>query len=1173
MILFDHNKQRLSFITLFLLITIPIQAQNERFWHLSVEQGLSNANVTAILQDSDGFMWFGTADGLNRYNGYEMKVYRKNAKDTLGLLSNYINTMVEDKRGNLWVGNNNGLVKYNKVLDRFDRVIEVEKTGVAALLVDDQGNLWLGTWNGVRILEANKQQWESIKEFENKSITALQQTSPDDFWIGVSRQGLFHLHLPTKKITQFLHDPQNPNSLADNNVNRLFYDQKGNLWISTMYGGISRYNLHTKQFTNFKSNPNDPTTIRSNTVRGICQDGNDILFAVENGGMSRYNPSSGIFTHYLHNDKNPRSIAGNSVWAIYKDRQGRIWVGLYSKGISIIDRYKDKFDQADIDLPNQTINSVIEDSQGRVWVGTEEGLTLYQNGKSIYYKHDEKDSRSLSTNPVMRVFEDAQKRIWAGTWQQGANLYEEGKGSFKKYIDLEAKAAGLTNKNCVFAFDNYIDNEQVLFGNYGGINILNKNTDQLENLTQYIKQEISIDYVHDIKTDRKGNIWIASLNGLLFFDATQKRLTRYRNIPNDSTSLASHSTLTVYEDSKNRIWVGAREGLHLVVSPGKFKRYTTEHGLPNNEINGIMEDGKGNLWIATNQGLSVFNPERQTFRNYFESDGLLSKQFRTNAIFKNKKGEIFLGTINGLNIFHPDSVRDNPYLPPVLLTDFKIFNQSVKIGDYDSLLKQHISQTKEIVLTHQHSVFSIDFVALNFTQSEKNQYAYKLEGFDRDWNYVGSQRSATYTNLDAGNYTFRVKASNNDGLWNEEGISLKIKILPPWWATWWFRTLAISIVLVSAYSFYKIRTNFLKNQNLKLERQVIERTHEIERKSKELEIANVQIQTKNEELSASEEELRQNMEELEASQELLKEQKQTIEHAFKMLQQQNTKVSDSIRYAQRIQQAILPHEDALQNAFSDHFVIYKPKDVVSGDFYWYFEVQHQESKNLESGMKEELINQNLASATIQLSDNSTILKNKKFLAVVDCTGHGVPGAMMSMMGNSILKEIIETKRIYEPATILTELNNRILEAFTKRSEGFEDGMDMGLCCIEDAGEEQVLVKYSGAKRPLYYFDNQLRKISADKHSIGKKHEQEFFYQQHEFTLHKNQSALYLTTDGWADSINTERVRYGSNRLVELLKQVAYLPLPAQKEVLLKDLEDYSASAEQRDDILFVGVKI
>ncbi|SFF40219.1 ligand-binding sensor domain-containing protein [Thermoflexibacter ruber] len=1171
--LFYIGRRFLPSFILCLLTIVAAYAQNERFWHLSVEQGLSNSNVTAILQDSDGFMWFGTADGLNKYNGYEMKVYRKNVKDTLGLMSNYINILLEDKNRNVWVGTNGGLAKYNKLFDKFERVVALGTGGVAALHLDDKGNLWAGGWGGLKMLDANSQQWHTIKEFENKSITALQQSSPNDFWIGVSRQGLFHFHLPTKKITQFLHDPKNLNSLTDNNVNRLFYDQKGNLWISTAYGGISRYQIQNKQFTNFKSNADDPQAIRSNTVRAICQDGKDILFAVENGGMSRYNPSNETFTHYLHEDKNPRSIAGNSVWAIYKDRQERIWVGMYSKGISIIDKYKDKFDQAAIDLPNQIINSVIEDSQGRIWVGTEEGVTLHESGKSIFYKHDEKNEKSISANPVMRVFEDAQKRIWAGTWQKGANLYEEEKGTFKRYMDKEAEISGIVNKNCVFAFGNYIDNEQVLFGNYGGINILNKETDKLENFTQYIKQEINMDYVHDIKSDSKGNIWIASLNGLFFFDALQKKLTLYRNIPNDSTSLASHATYTVYEDSKNRIWVGAREGLHLVVSQGKFKRYTTEHGLPNNEVNGIMEDSKGNLWITTNQGLSVFNPEKQVFRNYFESDGLLSKQLRINAIFKNKKGEIFLGTINGLNIFHPDSVRDNPYLPPVLLTDFKIFNQSVKIGDYDSLLKQHISQTKEIVLTHQHSVFSIDFVALNFTQSEKNQYAYKLEGFDRDWNYVGSQRSATYTNLDAGTYTFKVKASNNDGLWNEEGISLKIKILPPWWATWWFRTLAISTILLTAYSLYKTRTNFLKNQNLKLERQVIERTYEIEKKNKELEIANVQIQTKNEELATSAEELRQNMEELEASQELLKEQKQTIEHAFKLLQQQNTKVSDSIRYAQRIQQAILPHEDALQNAFSDHFVIYKPKDVVSGDFYWYFEVQYEESKNLESGIKEELINQNHASATIQLSNNSTILKSKKFLAVVDCTGHGVPGAMMSMMGNSILKEIIETKHIYEPATILTELNKRILDAFTKRSQGFEDGMDIGLCCIENIGNEQVLVKYSGAKRPLYYFDGQLQKVSADKHSIGKKHEQEFIYKQHEFTLHENQSALYLTTDGWADSINAERIRYGSNRLVELLKQVAYLPLQAQKEVLLKDLEDYSTNAEQRDDILFVGVKI
>ncbi|TAH22207.1 MAG: hypothetical protein EAZ08_01760 [Cytophagales bacterium] len=645
-------------------------------------------------------------------------------------------------------------------------------------------------------------------------------------------------------------------------------------------------------------------------------------------------------------------------------------------------------------------------------------------------------------------------------------------------------------------------------------------------------------YGLQILEENPNDIWVVSFNALLRYDLHKGETLCYQNETTNPNSISSSNINTLYKDSKGRYWIGTNEGLNLMQKEGLFKRITTKNGLPNDAIKGILEDDHGYLWLSTNKGLSKFNPDENTFQNFDIVDGLQSDEFIRKAAFKDKNGYLYFGGVKGLNIFHPDSIKNNTYKPPVHIIGLKIFNKPVKIGDYDSLLRSEISKTKEITLSYQQSVLTLDFVGINFTHSEKNQYAYILEGFEKDWNYVGNQRNATYTNLDAGTYTFRVKASNNDKLWNEEGATLKITILPPWWETWWFRTMAITLFLSSGIIFYLIRINAVKRQNQILEQKVVNRTEEIEKKSKELEFANYEVKVKNEALQASEEELRHNMEELETNQELLKDQKQTIEIAFTKLNIQNTKVNDSIRYAQRIQNAILPHQDILATAFAEHFVIFKPKDVVSGDFYWYIEVE-----------------------------------NKKFLAIVDCTGHGVPGAFMSMIGNTLLYEIINAKRIFESNLILGELHLGILNSLNKKDAKIQDGMDIALCCIEKQMDNKVKVQFSGAKRPLYYFsNNQLTEIQADRKSIGQALSSQTVYTSNTIELQVGDT-LYMSTDGWIDSINPERVRFGSQKFKDMLLGGTFLPLAAQGEMFGKILEEYEQGTEQRDDVLLVGVRV
>jgi ligand-binding sensor domain-containing protein/signal transduction histidine kinase len=810
---------------------------NPNFWHLSVEQGLSNATVTCILQDKQGFMWFGTDDGLNRYDGYHFKVYRKDLNNNLSLPDNLIENMIEDKEGNLWIATTKGLAKYNPQLDKIERINEIRNTVIFGLLIDDKGNLWICGDNQLAILDMKTKKWQFLTSlFEDKhNFNTLAQSSPEDFWISSDGKGIYHLQLSTQKTTLYQKQTNNPNSLTDNTTHDIFYDGKGSLWIPTYYGGISKFDIATKQFTNFKAEAGNPNTILTNGVSMVCQDGEDLLFAVENGGISRYNTRTGTFSNILHDEKVPFSLISNTTRSIYKDRQGRIWVGTFSKGLSIWDRYKEKFKQLEVPLSSKIVNSLFMDSKQRLWIGTEEGVAMKDKEKITYFKHDPKDPKSLSANPVLSIHEDNKRRVWLGTWLGGINLYDENKNNFINYLNKgNTNKVGTANLNCVFALANDIENEQLVIGSYGGVQALNEANGAFEDFISYINRSIKEEYVHDVRQDSKGNWWVATLNGLHFFDAKTKQQTLYLNTEQDKNSLSNNGALCLLEDSKQRMWVGTREGLNLMTAQGKFKKFTVADGLPSNEINSIIEDEHGHLWIGTNQGLSLFDLEKNEFKNYTESDGLVSKQCKVNAITKSAEGEIFVGTTNGVNHFFHDDVKDNPYLPPVIITDFKIFNQSVKVGMPDSPLSKAINHTPSITLTHEHSVFSFDFVALNFTQSEKNQYAYRLEPFEKQWNKVGSQRNATYTNLDAGTYVFHVQASNNDGLWNEEGAKITIIVLPPWWATWWFRVLVIGSIVGGTFAFYKFRVAFLKKQNRKLEKTVHERTLALENANEEL---------------------------------------------------------------------------------------------------------------------------------------------------------------------------------------------------------------------------------------------------------------------------------------------------------------------------------------------------
>jgi ligand-binding sensor domain-containing protein/signal transduction histidine kinase len=833
------SKKGFYFLGIIYFLNFALLAQNYRFKHLGLEKGLSNGQVNCIFQDSKGFMWFGTNDGLNCYDGYYFKVYRKKIgiATKFELPSDDIISINEDKNGNLWVGTTAGLAKYNRDIDQFEFINQLGDKPIASIFLDNQGNVWVGGEKQLAIWHDKIQQWEFLYDSFKQSdfIGAIAQTSRDDFWLGSNGQGLYHLHLPSKKINQYLNEPNNPNSLTDNNIYRIYYDQKNNLWIGTTYGGLSQFDLKNRRFTNYKAGFN---TILFNSIKEICVDGQFILFAVENGGISSFDTRNKTFKNFLHHPSDPYSLSENSVRSIYIDQQGRVWAGTYSKGINVWDKNAEKFNKLSIDFPNQTINAILKDSKDRLWIGTENGVIKIVNNKTYLYQHHPNNPASLSADPVLKIYEDQKKRIWLGTWLGGLNLYDEKNDNFKRY-KYDSATANAPNLNSLFAISEG-SQQQLWVGGFGGLSYFNEIN---QNLTFYASP-LKIDFIREIIKDKEENLWLATQNGLHFINQKNQSYRLFKHIPQEKHSLSSTAIYCILEDHKNRIWIGTKEGLNLMTSFGKFISFTTLDGLPSNQINDIIEDKKGNLWLTTGQGLCKFNPEKKICIKYSEADGLNSKQFQNNSFFQDTDGKVYVGSINGVNVFHPDSIEINPSKPIVHIIDFKLFNKSVAI-DPQGVLKKVINQTKEITLSYKHSVFSFEFVAINFTQSEKNQYAYIMEGFEKEWNYVGNQRIATYTNLNSGTYTFRVKASNNDGVWNEEGTFIRIIILPPWWETWWFRLLALSLILGSGYAFLKMRTDFLKKQNQKLENVVLERTQEINQQKEEIETQSAYLQEMN----------------------------------------------------------------------------------------------------------------------------------------------------------------------------------------------------------------------------------------------------------------------------------------------------------------------------------------
>lgn len=878
----------LAAVCLLLLSRVQSQPTDIRFTHLNVNQGLSHSNVQSIVKDRHGFMWFGTQNGLNKYDGYRFTVYRNNPKDSNSIPFNDIRCLFEDGQGRLWIGGHlHGIVQYDRAHDRFityhDSTSGVPMTTNAtanSIYEDRRKNLWISTFAGLLQFDPKTGRFTRFhhdpkngKSISNTLVNTVFEDSKGNLWVGTREEGLNLMDRRTQTFTRFPFNEADPRSLPSNNVSAITEDLQGAIWVGTQGGGLFRLDPSTRTFTRYQQSPNG---LSHNAVFSLNRDIDGSIWVGTEAGLNRLHPQTRLFTTYRNLAGNPHSLSHNSVKSIAVDPSGMVWIGTFLGGVNLIDRNLFSFrhyrreEQQQNTLNNNVISALIEDRNGRIYIGMDGGgVNVWEKGRASFatLPFTPGTDKGLRDMVVLALLEDRDGVIWIGTYNEGICRYDPKKKTFT-YIRKGKGDRELTN-NAIFSLMEDRAGRIWIGTNNGGVNVLDKKTGLI---TKYQYSPADPDNIrmpdnNDVRAlfeDSKGNIWIGTYGGgANVLNPETGHFTYYNKL---KSNISSDVVYYITEDRKKNIWVGTLGGgLNLFhEKTGTFTAFQ-EESLRGEVVNGIAEDAQGHLWLTTNSGLSRFDVQRKTFKRYDMSSGLQGNEFSRNAILRTRDGELLIGGTNGFNIFNPDELRDNKNIPTVVFTNFQLFNKPVAIGEPGSPLTRHIGSTDEITLSHKQSVFTIEFAALNFTMPEKNQYAYQLEGFDTGWNKVGSDRKATYTNLDPGTYTFRVIASNNDGLWNENGASLRITITPPFWLTWWFRAAAVTLVLGSAFAFYRVRISIIKGQKAALERQVEERTKEVVEQSEKLKTQSEKLQATVGELSVQKEEALRHRQEAEAA--------------------------------------------------------------------------------------------------------------------------------------------------------------------------------------------------------------------------------------------------------------------------------------------------------------------
>ena len=1069
--------------------------------NITVYDGLSNNKVTAIFQDSRGFIWIGTEDGLNRYDGYRVVVYRHEPLDSASISGNLIQAINETSDGNLWIGTRNyGLNIWNRKTDNFTRFQNesnnpgsLPENEVCGILVTKENNVWIKTRNYLSKFNPDTKTFSSYGHYTNLFKPGKHYQYPlmegynNTLWVG-TKDGLNKFNLDNNTFSRILAQQDDSESLQDLITGLITYNDS-TILVSTL-DGIKLFNTSKDEY--FSGLNKEGWDRNAAMINLIVQDHDKRLWLGTKDGLKYYQED---YQGQPLQDQKLISlkIIDDEVTSITEDRSGILWVGTRHKGVYKFNQNPSKFlaisakDQM-FNLPTYNITSLLVDQNNQLWLGTsDDGIYVINrnNGDTKHYSLGSSD-KIINIDAIHSLFMDSKSQIWIGT-NHGLYIFDDNTKRINEFDYCNNKEFSTLLKDNVIraiAEDNL---NNLWIGTKFGLYKYNGNN--LESFFCEPKDTSSLcdDEIYCLLNDSDGWLWIGTKNGINIYKPSESRFFRIQNSSQNPFYLSNDYILSIDSDVNDNIWIGTRTGLTKFNKLTKTTtNYLKKNGLENDVVNGVLTDDMGRAWISTNKGISLIGINGDIL-NFSVEDGLAGYVFNIGSVFKSSDGELFFGGFDGVSYLSPDLIELNIVQPNVIIS-------SVTLSNKGEVIKKWTGEVESIEFKYQkNGSIRFEYSGLEFTQPTKNRYRVYLDGFDDNWRTESYQNNITFSNLPPGSYLLKVKGANNDNVWNSTPTELKIKIKPPLWRSNY------------AYAFYIIAFIFLLQSIINFRVRYYRKAYQA---LKEKAVDKKRIEAQKEALSKI-----------------------------------NKSLTDSINYAKRIQEGMLASDQFVKSLLKESFIYLRPKDIVSGDFYYIYR------------------------------------KNQKlFVAAVDCTGHGVPGAFMSIIGYDLIRNIIEIQGIDCPATILNNLNRQLLEVFKKdmiSGSGLQyevnDGMDLSLVVVD---YEKQIIDFAGANNSLYMVrDNEIENISGSRYPIGYNDSRDIFTSQEiPFT---SDDIVYIFSDGYVDQFGgPESKKFKYRRFRHLLLNIHKLPFEDQKAILHQKMEEWMGdNNEQVDDMLLIGFKL
>lgn len=1113
--------------TLFFLIH-NLYSQKKFFRNYSLEDGLPQVTVLSLYQDHHGYLWIGTQAGLSRFNGRDFKNF--DSHDSLG--GNHVNSIFQDSRYRYWFGHRyEGVTMYKN--NKFYHLPQNSNLGnnlITSIIEDSRQNIWVSSMD--------------------HGIFAIKTRNKHDF---VVKNLSTDIGFPTNFIGSLIKYDNKIWAASDSGIIEIDYSKN-----------LKSIDFHIKRFSKIKE--------LNGTINCITRDSTGNIWVLTPKELIQLPPQNTALTYnsysFPQNIKIVRYFENISV-----GKDGAIW-GTHLEGVYKFDGENFEIFDHKNGLPDNEINTVIVDFEGNTWIGTSSfGIYQYTGDKFNFFDKE----TGLINNQVTTIHEDSQNNVWLGT-EKGVSVYDGKK--FTNYNKKDWLTAN--NISCIYQDSK----ENVWVASYTGAPLVRYTPSNRKPVIYKIKDGLPTHYILSINEDKNGKVWIASLGmGAAYYEYPGDGSKGKFHIVSKKDGICSNVIWQIHKDKKGNLWFGSDDAGVSVYDGKKFKTFNEKDGL-SPKAAAITHDSKNNIWIATigdgvykydqgtfyhfglkdglssespfsiicdnndipwvgtNTGVDKFDTIAKRFIHYGKEDGFIGIENNQNAVLKDHKGRLWFGTVNGVVLINPDEFKPNRILPRLVLEKIQLFYQDFNYELYTDSIDAKTSLPLNLRLPYNKNHLKFYFVGLSFTSPEKIKYKYKLEGFDKEWNPVTKNTDAVYTNIPPGDYKFMFKACNSHGYWNKEPYIYAFKVIPPFWQKTWFYVVVIIFGFLGIYLIHYLRTMNLKNTRDKLRKMVEVRTQEILSQKNEIVYQRDKLKSLNEELQQQQvqileqnEELKQQKEEISSQRDEIESKNLILEKVNKLIEGKNKHITDSIKYAKRIQEAILPQEDYLANQTEDYFIINLPKDIVSGDFYWF------NNRN-----------------------------NKLYIAVVDCTGHGVPGSFLSIIGNNMLNQALNEYQFIKPSDILNFLTHKLNRTLHQSyDDQVKAGMAITLCVID---KNNMKLQYASSQSSFYIVSNgQVYQYKGEKYPIGYIDEDFSSYETIELKLNKADH-IYILTDGYTDQFGGKNNRkFMNKRFKFMLKDIETFNMEKQKEHLLAQYTKWKGDNEQVDDILVIGIKI